>query len=826
MAELPLVLAGPVLRRVDAERVSVWLALSKPGSVTLKVFRGRATSTGDGTADLPEVGSREQATRSCGANLHVVVVDAEVAGAPPLTRHSYDVVVTADGQTQGLRALGMLKDGSTTAVPRALMLGHATDVLPSYVTPSPDVEGLRIAHTSCRKSNGPGPDALAWLDDLVKEGISDLDRAPQQLFLTGDQIYADDVGAVLLPMLSELGRDLVGPEKLPVGAERLDATLANFPALRRQDTVRALGKFTTTDGHNHLLTYGEFAAMYCVAFSPAAWRTLPEAEDLFTEPPTNQAETHATLWEDTYGTTEDWKTKTDKKGHSHLSKAVEERARVEVWRDAVPKVARVLANVPTYMIFDDHEITDDWNISPRWRMRVTNSDFGRAVIRNGLLAYTVFQGWGNDPRTFRHDTVLDGQGNPVEPPESQRHPNELLLAAVSAMAGALAEPGVALLDKVDGLVGLASASAVPKAVFNYEVPGPTYTVRVLDTRTRRTFAGTGNAPPKLLGTSLDAQLPAGPFTDGRELLVVISPVPVLFPRIFESIGQPGAAMYFDLDTHIRGKEKAKPGKVTGLVGSEHKDMEGWRADEVHHEQLLRRLGGYRRVVVLSGDVHFASTLFLDYWGKDDLTLDSRIVQCTASAARNQPSEKMRGLLRTLRIGQQLLRGLPCERIGWDAEHGVVLPGGASIRPGRRGRMLRKPSILPAQGWPAGTTVSKPPDWRWRAEVVRDERPRTALPAGAPEVPVLTWVGTPDTLAAYTDIAVKHAHLAAAPKDPLRLMVFRNNYGLVSFVRDGSDYRVSHTLLSSADDETGDAFTEHTVPFAPSPAPAAPVLRTS
>ena len=42
------------------------------------------------------------------------------------------------------------------------------------------------------------------------------------------------------------------------------------------------------------------------------------------------------------------------------------------------------------------------------------------------------------------------------------------------------------------------------------------------------------------------------------------------------------------------------------------------------------------------------------------------------------------------------------------------------------------------------------------------------------------------------------------------MVFRNNIGLVSFAADGSDFRVSHTLLSSADDETGDEFTEHTV----------------
>ena len=56
------------------------------------------------------------------------------------------------------------------------------------------------------------------------------------------------------------------------------------------------------------------------------------------------------------------------------------------------------------------------------------------------------------------------------------------------------------------------------------------------------------------------------------------------------------------------------------------------------------------------------------------------------------------------------------------------------------------------------------------------------------------------------------------------MVFRNNLGLVSFAKDGPDFRVAHTLLSSVGDETGDEFTEHTVAFAPVPLPTAPVLR--
>ena len=185
---------------------------------------------------------------------------------------------------------------------------------------------------------------------------------------------------------------------------------------------------------------------------------------------------------------------------------------------------------------------------------------------------------------------------------------------------------------------------------------------------------------------------------------------------------------------------------------------------------------------------------LDFWGKDDNVLDSRIVQCTSSAARNQPGENMRGLLRTLRISQQLLRGVPCERLGWEGAHGVVLPAAASISPGRRGRLRRKPAILPAQGWPAGTTVNSTPDWRWRLEVLRDERSHAALPAGAPDIPVLTW-NAADPLASLRRHRGQAPTGALAPKDPVRLMVFRNNVGLVSFAADGVGLpRLPHAAL--------------------------------
>src|SRR5581483_3273240 len=69
-------------------------------------------------------------------------------------------------------------------------------------------------------------------------------------------------------------------------------------------------------------------------------------------------------------------------------------------RAALPAVRRVLANMPTYMIFDDHDVTDDWNLTARWRDRVHASPAGRRIVANALAAYWAFQGWGNDPCRF------------------------------------------------------------------------------------------------------------------------------------------------------------------------------------------------------------------------------------------------------------------------------------------------------------------------------------------------------------------------------------------------------------------------------------------
>ena len=50
------------------------------------------------------------------------------------------------------------------------------------------------------------------------------------------------------------------------------------------------------------------------------------------------------------------------------------------------------------MIFDDHDITDDWNLSARWELTAYGHPFSRRIIGNALLAYLLCQGWGNDPQ--------------------------------------------------------------------------------------------------------------------------------------------------------------------------------------------------------------------------------------------------------------------------------------------------------------------------------------------------------------------------------------------------------------------------------------------
>lgn len=778
------------------------------------MWPGLQRSAGPDTVDsgVPHVAKGSAQTRKFGAHLHIAVVVAEAAGTviAPGAVYSYDLKIG----TENLRTLGLLRDepagtrlpGVDAAAPLHLALGYELDRLPSFATPTPVLTDLCLASASCRRTNAGGPDALAFLDDIIEEERSDPVRRPQQLFLTGDQIYADDLAGCLLPQLNALGREVVGfTETLPIANNPVDVDLTNFPVMRRRRVVRDLARFTTTDGLHHLLSFGEYVALHLLSWSPRVWRPLAGPEAVFVRS-TKIAENHLQDWETKHGSFEEWERK-EKPGF------LAETERAKVFRAAVPRVARALANAATYMIFDDHELTDDWYLSKSWRSRVTTAPFGRAVMRNGYAAYSVCQAWGNDPAAFTHTGA------------APKPKNEELLDTLGAIgtAGSISN---AQRDKLDELFGLDGPLKDPQATFHYNVPGPRHLVRVLDTRTRRRYKGR-LGPPRLLGDSLDAQLPAGPLTDGRELLVVISAAPVLFPRLFDTLIQPLAAKLTDFFANVKEKARAD---VDGppITGNEDVDVEGWGTDEGNLEAMIRRLGTYPKAIVLSGDVHFASSLALDFWNAADPTVDARVVQLTSSAVRNRASSSRQAVIRSARFSQQLLRGLPFERLGWSGKSSISVPDGKPISPARRTRLRRSPGLLPAEGWPSGTSIpaDKPPDWRWRLTVLRDTTPRDQIVHPERLQPPLPAFNGADPLASYDEIAAVHAQLALSATELLRTLVFRTNVGVIRFELDGADLTVVHELWSEDGPASteGGPFTRHRASLALTPALPAPQLK--
>ncbi|MEW2380858.1 alkaline phosphatase D family protein [Micromonospora sp. NPDC047707] len=66
---------------------------------------------------------------------------------------------------------------------------------------------------------------------------------------------------------------------------------------------------------------------------------------------------------------------------------------LESWRD--PEIRWLLSTVPSVMVFDDHEIIDDWNTSAAWRADARAQPWWAERIGSGLASYWVYQHLGN-----------------------------------------------------------------------------------------------------------------------------------------------------------------------------------------------------------------------------------------------------------------------------------------------------------------------------------------------------------------------------------------------------------------------------------------------
>jgi hypothetical protein len=78
----------------------------------------------------------------------------------------------------------------------------------------------------------------------------------------------------------------------------------------------------------------------------------------------------------------------------------------ESWSD--PAIRWLMSTVSTAMIFDDHDVHDDWNISQAWLEEARSHHWWNEHIKGALSSYWVYQHLGNlPPEAHRDDKLLE-----------------------------------------------------------------------------------------------------------------------------------------------------------------------------------------------------------------------------------------------------------------------------------------------------------------------------------------------------------------------------------------------------------------------------------
>lgn len=561
---LPLVLAGPLLRRCNPAEMTLWLAVTEPVEWQLQL------DLGDGewqpaALDL-QAGSAQLLSAS--PRLHYLLL--HLIPVEPLPEQCWL------GYRLGLRPVGAPDSA-----------WHYLDSsLPGLCYPGKMSPGLTLSrrvagvlHGSCRKPHHPGADGLARADAWLQECLADSSTWPALLALTGDQVYVDDVAGPMLHAIHQVVAMLELPDEPLDGVEAsgvdsaagLYAHAAGY--YRRQELLpqrranRALLEvlfggvekpiFTTANAQNHLITLGEMLAMYLLSWSPVLWEWV----DL-EPPPVLSVEQRA--------------------------RYLRERESIGEFVAGLPAVRRVFAHLPVAMIFDDHDITDDWNLSREWEEVAYGHPFSRRVIGNALLAYLVHQGWGNAPSAF--------------PAELMEH-----------VGASLQVPGAAVHEQtLDRLFAFGS--------WHYSWPTQPPLV-VVDTRTHRWRSERAAGRPSGL-LDWEALTDLQQTLRGLPAVLLVSPTPIFgvklieaIQRIFTWLGQP---LMVDAENWM-----AHPGSAHAILN------------------IFRHSGTPEHFVVLSGDVHYSFVYDVELRGR---VRGPDIWQICSSGVRNAFPERLLGVL--------------------------------------------------------------------------------------------------------------------------------------------------------------------------------------
>jgi hypothetical protein len=406
-------------------------------------------------------------------------------------------------------------------------------------------------------------------------------------------------------------------------------------------------------------------------------------------------------------------------------------------------------------------------------------------------------------------------------------------------------PPKTVTDKLDHFFGLdlrpqpsvdGSYSAVnPPIKWHYTVPGPKHLLVAIDNRTRRSFVSR-EGPPGNIGIPGQAdQIPAT-LPPGCELLVVCAPLQVLGAGLLDELIAPTAYRVFDAknysdlnldkdETKTVEEQKQIELKKLGtrrMVGTDPDAIEAWAFDPLALEALLKRLSVHRRVLLLSGDVHYSSATEMSYWTKGN-AVPARIIQFTGSGFKNVMPWFIGAVDRALSFAQRMIRSdVGAERMGWNSadDKAFVFSGSttaANIPPTLRRRLKKSPMLMPTFGWPDGTKVAPDhlPDWSWRLKPTLDVRPdsqrpplaqpRALEPTDARVQSILADHAEPGReIRAYGTIAGRHQDQFDKLRHS-RQILFRSNFGLVRFER-APDLTAIHEVYTGLTDPNATADT--------------------
>jgi len=510
---LPQVIAGPIVRKVTSTECHIWVVTSNADSPTLNLSANEVVVSGNCQRETIRVGKY--------AFIHLL----SFTSSEPFedtARIGYSLSFSDDAQQASWEneQRGLLYDGQPS--------------LCFHYTETPET----ILHGSCRKPHFHSDDALAQVDVLHKNAFKKQNDFPDLLLMTGDQIYADDVaGPMLKAIHSVIDRLGLYHEALEGAVVTNTNELAThehgyyereqlLPQIATNTVLSSIffgakkkPVFTSVNAQNHLIGSAEIIAMYLLVWSDTLWADINIDKDGI--PP----KYHAIF----------------DKEHESLNGFVKQ----------LPQVRRALAHIPTYMIFDDHDVTDDWNLTRGWEQEVYGNPLSKRMIGNALIGYLLCQGWGNAPKK-------------VAP----------LIAKVQESMG---ESGLNSHDEIiDDLLDFDQ--------WHYRLD-TTPPIEVLDTRTQRWRSESNmNKPSGLM--DWEALCDFQHSIIGKESVIVVSAAPIYGVKVIEAIQK--VFTFF--------------GKALTV------DAENWMAHKGTANVILNIFRHYKTppdFIILSGDVHYS-----------------------------------------------------------------------------------------------------------------------------------------------------------------------------------------------------------------------------